>query len=444
VYDAISIEERGKPVAVVCNRGFVTDARSAAASRGWPGVRAVAETVSSESTDAGEISNGIDAAIDDIVAAMTAPLTDEEKSPKPGQVEKSSRIAFSGDLEEVNRFFYRRGWSDGLPIIPPTEAAVAEMLTGTDLPPDHVVAKIIPRLGKATVEKIAVNAVMAGCLPTYMPVLIAGVKALMDPRAFFGTHEVSTASFAPCWIINGPIRGQLHVNSGSGAFSPGDIANATIGRAIGLIVKNIGGARKGVEDMGTFGNPGKYTMVIAENEEESPWEPLHVEHGFSKEDSTVTVFFPYTFVQRLAYGSEDKDILNTLVYNCVSGKMYCFLLLPHQAKVLAGRGWSKRDIVRYVAEYARVPAYKHSLYVGVLGSAVRGKIPSDPNAPMAQLRDPAFVRVVVAGGAGNQTAMLGGIGLGDPDWVTVKVELPADWDKLVKKYANLVPSYLRY
>ena len=150
---------------------------------------------------------------------------------------------------------------------------------------------MVPRLGKATVEKIAINAVMAGALPTYMPVLIASVQALWTPD---GTPcaTVSTGSWAPFWIINGPIRKDLHINSGSGALSPGDMANATIGRAMGLITKNIGGIRKGIEDMGFLGNPGKYSMVMAENEEESPWEPLHVEQGFKKEDSAITVFFP--------------------------------------------------------------------------------------------------------------------------------------------------------
>ena len=137
------------------------------------------------------------------------------------------------------------------------------MLAGTDLPPDHLVGRIIPRLGKVTVEKIAVNAVMAGALPTYMPLLIAGVEALLDPVANFGTFEVSTGSWAPFWVVNGPIRGQLRFNSGSGALSPGDIANAAFGRAMGLIVKNLGGARKAMEEMGVLGNPAKYTMVIA-------------------------------------------------------------------------------------------------------------------------------------------------------------------------------------
>jgi hypothetical protein len=133
------------------------------------------------------------------------------------------------------------------------------MLSGTDLPPDYLVAEIVPRNGKATVEKIAINAVMAGCLPTYMPVLVAGVQALTAPDTTFGIWGVSTGSWAPFWIINGTVRNDLHIDSGSGTLSPGDKANAAIGRAMGLIIKNIGGIRKASEDMGCLGNPGKYS-----------------------------------------------------------------------------------------------------------------------------------------------------------------------------------------
>jgi len=164
VYEGVSIEEMNTPAVALCNKDFLTDARSAASSKGMPGLRVVSETVPCECNVMEQIEAGVSASMDDIVAALTKPLTEEEKFPKQKEVEELPRIVFKGSLEEVNRFFYRRGWTDGLPIIPPTEEAVAEMLKGTDLPPDHIVDKIIPRLGKATVEKIAINAVMAGAL----------------------------------------------------------------------------------------------------------------------------------------------------------------------------------------------------------------------------------------------------------------------------------------
>ena len=156
-----------------------------------PALRYIPTTIPCEATVMEDIEAGVDGAFDAMVAALTKPLTPEEITPKPKEAEKPARVIFKGSLEEVNRFFYKRGWTDGLPVIPPTEEAVAEMLTGTDLPPDHLLGKLESRLGKATVEKIAVNAVMAGALPTYMPVLIAGTKLLLESEpGLHGLYDV--------------------------------------------------------------------------------------------------------------------------------------------------------------------------------------------------------------------------------------------------------------
>jgi hypothetical protein len=252
----MSIEELGTPVVLLANPGFVRDAQSAASNKGMPVIRILPLNVACESTVPKDIESGTAQAMPGIIESLTRPLNDHEKSPK-WPTENFSRIVFKGNYKDINLYFYRSGWTDGLPIVPPTEEAVMEMMTGTDLPADHVVAKVIPRQGKATIEKIAINAVMAGALPTHMPVLIAAVEALADQKTRFDTFEVSTGSWAPFFAINGPIRDQIHINYSSGALSPGDIANAAIGRAVGLIVKNIGGARKGIEDMGVIGNPAK-------------------------------------------------------------------------------------------------------------------------------------------------------------------------------------------
>jgi len=413
---------------LLANKGFVTDARSAASSRGMPGIRVVGTSVPCETNEKSEIEVGVAAAMGDIIVALTKPLTAEEKSPKQ-QLKSLPRIVFAGSYEEVNRFFYRNGWTDGLAIAPPTEKAVAEMISGTDLPADHVVAKIIPRLGKATIEKIAVNAVMAGALPTHMPVLIAAVQAMMDPRSRFDTFEVSTGSWAPFLILNGPIRNDIHVNSSSGALSPGDIANAAIGRAVGLIVKNIGGARKGIEDMGVIGNPGKYSLVLGEYEEESPWEPLHVERGFKKEDSTVTMFLPNTYIQTIPRDTNAKGFLETYA-SLNPGSMSCIVVVPTHAKVLSNEGWTKKRVKEYVLKNSVSP------YPPVQGGQGTPIPPTTPG-----LDD---LMIIVAGGPGAWIGLLRSAGGWENSFVTKKIILPRNWDKLVAKYKNVVPAYAVY
>ena len=448
MHDAISVEDLHRPAVVLANEGFVTDGRSAASNKGLPAVRIVPETVPCECNVKEDADAGIRLAMNRIVEALTKPLTAEEASPNRKEKEKPSRIAFKGHLEEFNRFFYKRGWGDGLPLLPPTQDTVRQMLAGTDLPPEHIVGKIEPRYGKATVEKIAVNAVMAGALPIHMPILIACVEALTDPLAHLGAYGTSTGSWAPFWIINGPIRNDARVNCSSGAMSPGDIANAAIGRAMGLIIKNIGGARKGVEDMGVYGNPGKYSCVIAENEEASPWEPLHVEQGFAPDDSAVTLFFPNCYSQIWQYGSDDKGMLSTLIYNLPPGRsgLTCLLMTPPQARTLAQKGWSKLMIRKFVYEFGRVPAYRHPSFHEGGGWTKRSleTIPPNPMDAVAIVPSPDFIKILVSGGPGAFMGLACGGGLPGAKFVTKKVKLPSDWAKLVAKYKNLVPTYERY
>jgi hypothetical protein len=414
---------------LLANKGFVTDAQSAASGRGMPGIRIVGESVACESTVRSEIEEGIAAAMKDVVEGLTRPLSPEEKSPKQ-QTGKTPRVAFKGSLQEVNRFYYSKGWTDGLPIIPPTEAAVAEMMTGTDLPPDYVVATIIPRKGKATIEKIAINAVMAGALPTYMPVLIAAVQSFADPKSRFDTFEVSTGSWAPFLAINGRIRNDININCSSGSLSPGNIANAAIGRAVGLIVKNIGGARKAIEDMGVIGNPGKYSLVIGEDEEASPWEPLSVERGFKKEDNTVTVFFPNTFIQTVPGGTNAQGILDTLA-GMVTSTMSSLIVIPSWAKVLSSEGWTKQKVKEYLAAH---------------GTPTRSSVAGFSSAASPPKMDIDSLMILVAGGPGSFIALLRSAGPGffENALVTKKIELPKNWDRLVAKYKDLKPNYEKY
>ena len=196
-------------------------------------------------------------------------------------------IASSDDIDE---FMFDQGFSDGLPVVAPTPERVLRMLSGTERGPQDVVAIVPPSLAPVTVEKIAINAVMAGCRPEYLPVVIAAIEAVCTDE--FNIHGVNatTMGAAPVLVVNGPIRQRIGMNMKQAALGNGNRANATIGRAVRLVVRNVGGARPGGTDRSTMSNPMKFTMCFAEWEEGSPWEPLHVERGFRREDSVVTAF----------------------------------------------------------------------------------------------------------------------------------------------------------
>jgi hypothetical protein len=444
---------------MLCKDGFINDARSAASSRGIPGLRVVPESIPSECTVMDQVESGVSAVINNLIAALIEPLTEEEKTPVR-EAEKPSRIIFKGDLDEINQFFYKRGWADGLPVMPPTEEKVAEMLKGTDLPASYLLAKCPPRLGKATIEKIAINAVMAGALPTYMPILIAGVQALMESRYFIG-QAVSGGSWAPSFLINGPIRNDLNINSGVGIMSPGKIANAAIGRTMGLIVQNIAGIRIGMEGMSNYGNPGRYSLVLAENEEESPWEPLHVQQGLNKEDNAISVSHPSSIVVTPGGGAGDTSpngLLKCLCYHIPPPEgAICFLINPTLARILANDGWNKKDIAEFIAEFARAPLYQlPSYWVGGIliprqaGTFAARKVPGrkamllnardNPMESVPKISSPDMIRIFVCGGYYVTMAAL----MGGPRWVTKKIELPANWKELVAKYKGMVPAYLKY
>ena len=443
MYDAIAVEQRDTPTATLVNTGFITDSKSASGLQGIPGLRTVPETVPCECSVQGVIEENILKSMNDVVTALTTPLTEQEKHPVQKQAD-ASRIIFSGDYTEINRFFYRRGWGDGLPLVPPTEAAVREMLQGTDLPSDHLVGKLEPRFGKATIEKIAINAVMAGALPTHLPVIIATVKGLADKTSGFGTYGCSTGSWSPHTVVNGPIRDEIHINYGSGALSPGNIANAAIGRAISLIAKNIAGARKGVEDMGVQGNPAKYSQVMGEDEAGSPWEPEHVGRGFAASDSTVTLFFPNCYDQLWPFGTDEKGILSGIIYNLMpsnSNALTLIVLTQNHARTLADAGWDKDKICTFISLNASTPAYRHPSFYGTnIGIENNPAMPINAMDPVLLVRNKKNLRIIVAGGPGSfigrhtSSSLLG-------DFVTYKIDVPQNWQTLVQKYKNLVPKY---
>ena len=194
----------------------------------------------------------------------------------------------TGSQDDEFEFMFDQGFTDGLPVIPPTPQRVLRMLQGTSLDPQHVIATMPPNMAKVTVEKVAINAVMAGCRPEYLPVVMAAVDAVCTDE--FNIHGVmaTTMGASPVMIVNGPIRHRLKMNMGLGALGQGNRANATIGRALRLVIRNVGGAKPGGTERSTFSNPMKFTMCFAEWEERSCWNPFHVDRGFDADDSVVT------------------------------------------------------------------------------------------------------------------------------------------------------------
>ncbi|MFK7751783.1 MAG: TlpA family protein disulfide reductase [Sedimentitalea sp.] len=213
-----------------------------------------------------------------------------------------------GDSDDVAEFMFDQGFSDGLPVVPPTPERVLRMLGGTHRAASDVIATVAPNMGEATVEKIAINAVMAGCKPEYLPVVIAAIEAVCTDE--FNIHGVTatTMGAAPVMVVNGPIRHKIGMNMQLGALGAGNRANATIGRAVRLVIRNVGGATTGGVERSTLGNPMKFTMCFAEWEERSPWPALHVERGFKPDDSVVTVFAmtggPVHIVDQTSRGSD--------------------------------------------------------------------------------------------------------------------------------------------
>ncbi|MBI4636446.1 MAG: hypothetical protein HY727_08870 [Candidatus Rokubacteria bacterium] len=262
------------------------------------------------------------------------------------------------DIAEAMEVCFEKGWTDGLPVIPPTEARVRAMLDGAGLDPAREVAYIEHRAVSITAEKVAINAVMAGCRPEYMPVVVAAIEAIGDPRWSYHGPGTSTAGAGVLIVVNGPIARELDVNAGDNLFGPGWRANATIGRAVRLVMRNVCGSRPGTLDRGTLGHPGKLSYVIAENEAESPWPPLHVERGFRPAESAVTVMAaeaPHQFYNQLSNTAE--GVLTTLADDMrISGNVmgqtqYLLIIAGEHMRTIARDGWTKADVRRFVFEH---------------------------------------------------------------------------------------------
>lgn len=307
---------------------------------------------------------------------------------------------------EAIETYLERGWTDGLPVVPPTPELVEAFLAAASLQPDQIVGVEPVKGAVITAEKVAINAVMAGCKPQYMPVVAAAVEAITEDRFSLHGISVSTMGAGILLVLNGPIVEQLGINTAESVFGPGTRANATIGRAVRLIVMNVLGTRAGDLDKATLGHPGKYTWCIGEKVSRSPFEPLHVSRGFAEGDSTVTAFAGLSGLQ---VGEHDANTPETLL-NAFAGRLYALgqnmqevlaVFCPEHAAFLKEAGWSRNQVCKYLYDVTK--ASPPRIYAeGGVKEALNEKAASGAGA----LASPDAVVPIVAGGDGGGWSMV--------------------------------------
>lgn len=321
----------------------------------------------------------------------------------------AEKIEVPEDLDEALEVYYERGWTDGLPVILPTEERVERMLKGTKRDPAQSLGPFPPGGNEATVGLIAINAVMAGCLPDYMPILLTAVNAMLEEEFNLHWIQATTHPVAPLVIINGPIRNRLGINYGHNLFGQGNRANATIGRAIRLILLNIGGALPGYSDMATQGQPSKYSFCIGENEESSPWEPLHAERGFERSASTITICGvenPHNINDHT--GGDGEHLLTTIAGTMATqgnnnilyqGGEPLVVIGPEHAALIAKSGFSKEKVKHFLHEKARIAKKSFSKRHQ---EEHFSKFADDDLIPLVPKEEDLMI--IVAGGAGKHSA----------------------------------------
>lgn len=325
----------------------------------------------------------------------------------------SRRVELGEDEDEFEATF-ERGWSDGLPVVPPTQKRVLRMLTGTLRDPKEIVGFCPPNLAVLTVEKVAINAVMAGCKPDYLPVVLAAVEAALDPA--FSMHGVlaTTMFVGPVLVVNGPIRRQISMNARGNALGQGNRANATIGRALQLIIRNVGGGRPQEVDRATLGNPGKYTYCFAEDEEGSCWEPLSTDFGVARGVSAVTVFAGFGLQGVVDQKSRDPESLarsmaeSLKAIHNVKLAPSCDALLvvcPEHERTFRNAGWSKARLLEELHRLCEIPG--DQLVAGARGIA-EGYGPSVVGTMRNKFRPGGLFIVRAGGGAGMFSGIIGG------------------------------------
>ncbi len=326
----------------------------------------------------------------------------------------------SVDLVE---WYFEQGWTDGLPVVPPTPETVAETVAALGGEPGRLECRVPPRWGNLTREVLAINMVMAGCRPDYAPVVRAAMAALARPAFNLNGVQATTHMAAPLLVVNGPIAEAIGMNGGANCFGPGNRANATIGRAVRLVLLNVGGAWPGELDRSTLGHPGKYTYCIAENEASSPWPPYHVEKGFAPGDSTVFALAaepPHSVTNHVAddpQGILDSiaSAMSTIAHNNAVASGSCAVVIgPEHAATIAGHGWTRGDVRSYLWSNT-TNTFADISFRGRYGRVYNRALPRwykrEPEARIPIVPSPDDIHLFVAGAeAGRFSAFIPGWG----------------------------------
>ena len=341
---------------------------------------------------------------------------------QPQSAVVAERIAFD-DLDAAIDYCYEQGWTDGLPVVPPSEARVQQLIDYVGRDPMEVLGVVPPRQGVATLEAVATNAVMAGCTPELFPVVLAALDAVLDPILNLNGVQATTHICAPLVIVSGPAVQELGFNSKDGVFGGGSRANASVGRALRLVMWNIGGGRPGEIDKSTFGHPGKYAYCIAEDADANPWEPMHVEYGVAASASAVTVFAceaPHSISDHVNTTTEGvltsvSDAMATIGNNNMyMGGQTLLVIGPEHAEIIRRDGWSRAQVREFVHEQARRPVgdlAKGGFGVGRGRSSWPASVdPEDEKSMVPVTPTPEDILVTVAGGSGRFSACCPGWG----------------------------------
>ncbi|HET8577153.1 MAG TPA: hypothetical protein VFO18_08650 [Methylomirabilota bacterium] len=447
----VEVERRGVPTVLFTAKTFVHDAQRSAASFGLPGLPLAVVPLPFTNQRPEDIHRMVDDSFDQVLAGLTRDVEVVERADAPPAEET---LAYEGaDMleawERMNRDFLQRGWSDGFPLVAPTRAALEAMLKGTRRGAGELIATLEPGFGLATVEKLAVNAVMAGCRPEHLPLLIAAVRCLAEPKMYLRNKAMSTGPHAPLVLVNGPLGRGAGLNSGICALGPGapSASNTVLGRALRLVMMNVGHTYVGVSDMDTIGSPLKYSLCCAENEAQSPWEPYHVvARGLAREASAVTVHFAYGMCELHDFTSTTPEGLTEVFataatnvaqvgtglwligrradprYRTEEKEHNMLFICPEHAQIFARAGWGRRQIQEALYRLARLPFRTMMLNKEAKAMAVAhpelGWLHDHPELPIPVVETPDCFDIAVVGGTAGRGAYF--YGAGEP--VTMPVE----------------------